>query len=111
MPISVNDAVVLLDWPATGVARLRINRPEKRNAIDQAVRQALIDYLTDLRVNPQCRALVLGGVGGVFSAGGDVDSMDGLTPDKNLLSTKLLQVYAGYLMTPFLLHLELVKNG
>lgn len=81
MPISVNDAVVLLDWPATGVARLRINRPEKRNAIDQAVRQALIDYLTDLRVNPQCRALVLGGVGGVFSAGGDVDSMDGLTPE------------------------------
>ena len=33
--------VVLLDWPLPRVARLRINRPDKRNAIDHAVRQQL----------------------------------------------------------------------
>ena len=37
--------VVLLDRPAPGVARLLINRPDKRNAIDHAVRQGLIDRL------------------------------------------------------------------
>lgn len=71
--------VVLLDHPAPHVARLRINRPDKRNAIDQAVRQGFIEHLTVLLADPQVRALVLGGVQGVFSAGGDIPSMVGLS--------------------------------
>lgn len=73
----MND-VVLLDQPAPGVARLRINRPDKRNAIDHAVRQALTDALRALAADGGVRALVFGGVGGVFSAGGDLPSMAGL---------------------------------
>lgn len=73
--------VVLLDTPAPGVQRLLINRPDKRNAIDHAVRQALIDALTAARAEPRTRALVLGGAGGVFSAGGDLPSMVGLSED------------------------------
>jgi 2-(1,2-epoxy-1,2-dihydrophenyl)acetyl-CoA isomerase len=61
------------------VARLRINRPAKRNAIDHAVRQELTDALEALRRDHSVRALVLGGVDGVFSAGGDVPSMVGLS--------------------------------
>ena len=72
-------SVVLIDHPAPHVARLLINRPGKRNAIDFDVRQALIDALGDVLGDAQCRALVFGGVGGVFSAGGDVPSMLGLT--------------------------------
>jgi 2-(1,2-epoxy-1,2-dihydrophenyl)acetyl-CoA isomerase len=72
-------SVVLIDRPAPHVARLLINRSDKRNAIDFDVRQALIDALGDVLGDAQCRALVFGGVGGVFSAGGDVPSMLGLT--------------------------------
>jgi 2-(1,2-epoxy-1,2-dihydrophenyl)acetyl-CoA isomerase len=76
------DEVVLLDRPAPGVARLVINRPAKRNAIDHAVRQALIDALEALRADASVRALVLGGAQGVFSAGGDLPSMVGLDADQ-----------------------------
>lgn len=69
---------VLLDHPAPGVWRLLINRPEKRNAINHEVRQALLDHLLAARRDADCRALIIGGVGGVFSAGGDIDSMAGL---------------------------------
>ena len=73
--------VVRLDWPAPRVARLRIDRPDKRNAIDQAVRQQLgeaIDALALQAAQGEVRALVFGGVGGVFSAGGDLPTMLGL---------------------------------
>ena len=70
--------VVLLDRPAPHVARLMINRPDKRNAIDLAVRQGLTEALLALQGDATVRALVFGGVGGVFSAGGDLPSMAGL---------------------------------
>jgi 2-(1,2-epoxy-1,2-dihydrophenyl)acetyl-CoA isomerase len=73
------DPVVLVDRPAPHVARLLINRPEKRNAIDFDVREQLTQRLNELLSNRTTRALVIGGVGGVFSAGGDVPSMRGLT--------------------------------
>lgn len=76
------DEVVLLDRPAPNVARLRINRPEKRNAIDHAVRQALFEHLTGLLADGRTRAVVFGGVDGVFSAGGDLPSMLGLTEEQ-----------------------------
>ncbi len=74
----MSDPVVLQDHPAPHVARLRINRPDKRNAIDFDVRDQLTQHLRTLLADGQTRALVLGGVGGVFSAGGDVPSMAGL---------------------------------
>lgn len=74
----MSDDVVLLDHPAPHVARLRINRPDKRNAIDHAVRRGFIDHLTVVLADAQVRAVVLGGVAGVFSAGGDIPSMVGL---------------------------------
>ena len=81
MGADMSSAVVLLDHPAPHVARLRINRPDKRNAIDQAVRQQLRDALGEVELRAASgavRALVFGGVGGVFSAGGDLPSMVGL---------------------------------
>lgn len=73
------EPVVLVDRPAPHVARLLINRPDKRNAIDFDVREQLTQRLTELLGDRTTRALVIGGVGGVFSAGGDVPSMRGLT--------------------------------
>ncbi len=72
-------AVVLMDRPAPHVARLLINRPDKRNAIDFDVREQLTQRLEEVLNDRTVRALVVGGVGGVFSAGGDLPSMTGLT--------------------------------
>lgn len=71
--------VVLVDCPAPHVARLLINRPDKRNAIDFDVRQQLTEALAALLGDATVRAIVFGGAQGVFSAGGDVPSMVGLT--------------------------------
>lgn len=71
-------AKLLVDEPAPHVARLLINRPEKRNAIDHDVRQLLIEAMTRLQADGRTRAIVLGGVGGHLSAGGDIPSMVGL---------------------------------
>lgn len=70
---------LLVDHPVPGVARLRINRPDKRNAIDHDVRQLMTEALHGLLGDGQTRALVLGGVGGHLSAGGDIPSMVGLS--------------------------------
>ncbi len=74
----MEEPVVLLDRPADGVARLLINRPDKRNAIDFAVREQLARYIRQIHADAGTRAVVLGGVGGIFSAGGDLPSMLGL---------------------------------
>ncbi|HVZ44202.1 MAG TPA: enoyl-CoA hydratase/isomerase family protein [Ramlibacter sp.] len=71
--------VVLRDEPASHVARLLINRPDRRNAIDFDVREQLALHLRDALADKGVRAIVFGGVGGVFSAGGDLPSMAGLS--------------------------------
>jgi 2-(1,2-epoxy-1,2-dihydrophenyl)acetyl-CoA isomerase len=78
----MSEPVVLVDRPAPHVARLRINRPDKRNAIDFDVREQMTQHLGTLLADGKIRALVLGGVGGVFSAGGDVPSMVGLSEEQ-----------------------------
>lgn len=71
-------SVILVDSPSAHVRRVLINRPAKRNAIDFDVRQQMTEALLQLREDASVRAIVLGGVEGVFSAGGDVPSMGGL---------------------------------
>ena len=70
--------VVLVDSPAQGICRILINRPAKRNAIDFDVREQMSQALVAAKADTNIRAVVLGGVENVFSAGGDLDSMDGL---------------------------------
>lgn len=70
--------VVVVDHPAAHIARVQINRPDKRNAIDLDVRQSMMAAIEELLDDRTVRAIVFGGVGGVFSAGGDLDSMVGL---------------------------------
>ncbi len=56
-------------------AVLRINRPEARNAVDTALRGALIDALEAAAIDPSVKSLVLTGEGSAFSAGGDIAGM------------------------------------
>jgi enoyl-CoA hydratase/carnithine racemase len=73
--------VLLIDHPAPGVRRLRIHRPEARNAIDAAVRAALRTALDDAAGDAAVRVLLFGSAGNTFCAGGDLPTMVGLSHD------------------------------
>ena len=58
-----------------GVAEVRLNRPDKANAIDGGMFEAIIDAGERLRIEPGLRAVVISGEGRVFSSGLDVGTM------------------------------------
>ena len=73
-----------------GVADVRLNRPEKMNALDQAMFEGLVDTGRELARDPSLRAVVLSGEGRAFSAGLDFASFmamggGGDAPKRSLL--------------------------
>jgi enoyl-CoA hydratase/carnithine racemase len=58
---------------ADGVCELRLNRPEKRNAITHQMYQALAAELRTALANEAVRAVLLSGAGASFSAGNDLN--------------------------------------
>jgi enoyl-CoA hydratase/carnithine racemase len=63
---------LLLDRPAEAVARLTISNPERRNALDHEVLNALAAALPDLERGVEVRCVLITGDGRVFSAGYDI---------------------------------------
>lgn len=58
-----------------GIVLLTLNRPDKRNAMSDAMRAELVDHLQAIRTDRSIRALVLTGSGKGFCAGGDIAGM------------------------------------
>ncbi|WP_163851730.1 enoyl-CoA hydratase/isomerase family protein [Pseudooceanicola aestuarii] len=56
------------------VARLVLNRPDKGNALDQPLADALAEAALSVATDRAVRAVVLTGAGRLFCAGGDVDT-------------------------------------
>lgn len=63
---------VLIERPSEGVAVVRLNRPEVRNALNAAVRAQVNAAFADFDVDPDVRAIVLTSTGPHFAAGGDL---------------------------------------
>jgi enoyl-CoA hydratase/carnithine racemase len=63
-----------------GIAVLALDRADKRNALNAELRRDMIAAVEAALANDAVRALILTGAGGHFCAGGDIDSMDGMTP-------------------------------
>src|SRR3954453_3697026 len=61
-----------------GVLTLALNRPERRNAIDPELRDALHAAIDAAATDPATRAVVLTGDGGAFCAGGDLARFEDL---------------------------------
>jgi len=59
-----------------GIATLRLNRPEKRNAMSDEMRSEFIEALEMVTADKSIRALVLTGNGKGFCAGGDISGME-----------------------------------
>ena len=71
---------LLLDSPAEAVARLRISNPERRNALDHEILDALAETLPRLDRGIETRCVLITGAPPVFSAGYDIASI----PDRDL---------------------------
>ena len=63
---------VLLDRPGDGVLRITLNRPEKRNALSNALVSELIAALTAAEADESVRAVIIRGSGTDFCAGADL---------------------------------------
>jgi len=68
-------SVVSSGYIEPGIARIAIDRPDKRNAVSPEARAELIETLGGALADDDVAAIVLGSNGGHFCAGGDVDSM------------------------------------
>jgi trans-feruloyl-CoA hydratase/vanillin synthase len=55
-----------------GIAWVSLNRPHKRNAMNPALNQEMLDTLDALELDERCKVLVLTGSGEAFSAGMDL---------------------------------------
>ncbi|HTL84724.1 MAG TPA: enoyl-CoA hydratase-related protein [Acidimicrobiia bacterium] len=55
-----------------GVVRLTLNRPDKRNALDDVMVDALIEHLTVVATDDRARAVLLDAAGEHFCAGADL---------------------------------------
>jgi len=63
-----------------GVARVTLNRPERRNALGTALVERMDDVLTELEADVRVRVLILNGAPPCFCGGSDLKELSGLTP-------------------------------
>ena len=71
---------VLCERPEAGVAVLRLNRPEARNALSLSLRQQLAEYLTALESDAEVRVVIVTGDRKAFAAGADLKLMAEQSP-------------------------------
>jgi enoyl-CoA hydratase/carnithine racemase len=75
LQVRIEDGPVLLRSDADGIATLRLNRPAARNALSEALLDALTEEFDRIGADPTIRAVVIAGDGRVFSAGHDLKEM------------------------------------
>jgi enoyl-CoA hydratase/carnithine racemase len=67
------DGKLLIDAPAEGVVRLTISNPQKRNALDHPILDAITATLSELSAEgSEARCVIVTGAHGMFSAGYDI---------------------------------------
>jgi enoyl-CoA hydratase/carnithine racemase len=74
---------LLLDSPAEAVVRLRISNPDRRNALDHEILDALAETLPRLDRGIETRCLLITGAPPVFSAGYDIASIPSETFERD----------------------------
>jgi 2-(1,2-epoxy-1,2-dihydrophenyl)acetyl-CoA isomerase len=68
----ISSQAVLLDRFENGVLTLTLNRPERLNALNGALIEALSDGIKRAGTDPECRAVLITGAGRGFCAGADL---------------------------------------
>jgi enoyl-CoA hydratase/carnithine racemase len=71
-PTPTNPVTLLIDRPHAGVVVLQLNRPEQLNAINEAMRDELIETFSAIGSDASVHAVVITGAGRGFCSGIDV---------------------------------------
>lgn len=72
---TVMQTLIQVETPLEGVMLLSLNRPEKRNALNNATLQYLCDLLEQAEHDPQVKVVVLTGNHNCFAAGADLSEL------------------------------------
>ncbi len=72
------EPVLLRKGPEGGVLELVLNRPERRNALNGALVEALLEALTASAREPEVRVVVLCGAGKDFCSGADLAELEAI---------------------------------
>jgi 2-(1,2-epoxy-1,2-dihydrophenyl)acetyl-CoA isomerase len=70
------------------IAKISLNIPETKNALNLEVREDLLEILTALRDDDSVHVVILTGTKSAFCAGGDIRTMEGVTPVAGRLRLK-----------------------
>src|SRR5215470_5799486 len=76
-----------------GIATLTLNRPEKRNAINNAMMASLAAYFNDLEQHRDVRVVVMRGAGTVFCAGRDLREMSQQQSTEGAAQTGVVELF------------------
>ncbi|MGQ3670926.1 enoyl-CoA hydratase-related protein [Xanthobacter sp. TB0136] len=87
---------LLITEPHPGVRRLTINRPDRRNALDQATYSALAAALEAAAHDKSVRAVVLTGAGGCFTAGNDLADFQNMPDDEPIAGLAFLDAIVAF---------------
>jgi 2-(1,2-epoxy-1,2-dihydrophenyl)acetyl-CoA isomerase len=85
-------AAVQLEMVDGGVAQLTLDRPNKLNAFDAAMRDEIGAALAHVRADRDIAALILTGAGNNFCAGGDVSQMRSGVPSAEAGQRRLMEL-------------------
>jgi enoyl-CoA hydratase len=70
-----------LDRPSAAILRLTLRKAGKLNAVGADLHRELADVWPELARDPSIRAVIVRGADGAFSAGGDLDLVEGIASD------------------------------
>jgi 2-(1,2-epoxy-1,2-dihydrophenyl)acetyl-CoA isomerase len=84
---------VLLDF-SDGVATLRLNRPDKGNAINESMAADLAEAATQIAERTDIRAVLIAGNGSNFTVGGDIELFSGTAREQ--LPNRLRRMIDGF---------------
>jgi enoyl-CoA hydratase/carnithine racemase len=92
-------AMVGLERPADGVALVRLNRPEARNALNGAMRAALAETFRNLADDDGARCIVVTGDEKAFAAGADLKEIQNDGPVE-MLQRQVLRLWQAIALCP-----------
>src|ERR1051325_6704725 len=76
------------------ISTLTINRPDKRNALNQATRDEMVHALESLEKSAESRVLIITGAGDkAFIAGADINEFEGRTALMQREAMKGLRIF------------------
>jgi enoyl-CoA hydratase len=76
MPDTSDDATILVERPAEQIRLIRLNRPERLNALTREMVRDFNFILDEIAADPSCRAVIVTGAGRGFCSGQDVAAAD-----------------------------------